>query len=77
MQAAFYTVSTTLFSKIYTIIMRVKNAEKINFLFCRNVAGVHFAYLTTALAEGVVTQLHSVHGELPVALPAHGHDLRI
>ncbi len=37
----------------------------------------NFAYLATALAEGIVTQLHSVHGELPVALPAHGQELLV
>ncbi len=50
---------------------------KLIFFFVEMSLRVHFAYLATALAEGVVTQLHSVHGELPVALPVHGHDLRI
>ncbi len=69
----FYTVSMTIFFLYYR--HYDYNAStwiaEINFIFCQNVA-----YLATALAEGVITKLHSVHGELPVALPAqNGHEL--
>ncbi len=55
------------------IAMVTQNTKKQ--IFCKFLS--NFVYLATALAEGVVAQLHSVHGELPIALPAHGHEILV